>query len=65
MRAKAAQEVHLHRQSDATKVSLASNSSTAEVLKVCNDLIIQGTNDSNITFGVVPKLCADIILGQN
>ena len=61
-----AQEVHLHPQSDPTKVSLAPDSSITEVFeKVCSNLKIQGRGYSNITFGVVPKLCADIVLGQN
>ena len=47
---------------------MALGSSTAEKLgKVCSNLKIQGRDYSNIinTFEVVPKLCADIILGHN
>ena len=48
-----------------SQVSMASDELTAPVLgKVQNELELQGRKYPNVTFGVIPKLCADIVLGQ-
>ena len=48
------------------EVSMASNGLTAKVLgTVHSDMKVQGRDYKNIKFGVVPQLCADIILGQD
>ena len=48
------------------KVSMATNKLIANVLgQVITDVKVQGRTYFNISFGVVPLLCADVILGQN
>ena len=48
------------------KVSMATNKLSANLLgQVITDIKVQGRTYSNISFGVVPFLCADVILGQN
>lgn len=48
-----------------SKVVMASNELRAKVLgKLVAEIKVQGRNYSNVNFGVVPSLCADVILGQ-
>ena len=49
-----------------SQVSMASDELTAPVLgKVQSELELQRRKYPNVTFGVIPKLCADIVLGHN
>ena len=48
------------------KVSMATNKLSANVLgQAITDIKVLGRTYFNISFGVVPFLCADLILGQN
>ena len=48
------------------KLSTATNKLTTKVLdRVITDIKVQGRTYFNISFGVVPFLCGDVILGQN
>ena len=47
-----------------TEVSMASNLLTDKVLgTVRSNVKVQGRDYANLKFGVVPELCADVILG--
>ena len=53
-------------QGNSSKVSMASNAFSATVLgKVTSSLNIQGRTYPKLSFGVIPNLCADVILGQS
>ena len=48
------------------RVSMASDNLIAPVIgKVCCNLLLQGRDYPNITLSVMPRLCADVVLGQD
>ena len=49
-----------------SKVNMASSEWSATVLgRVTSDLDFQGRPYENLSFGVIPNLCADAVLGQS
>ena len=48
-----------------SRVSMASDRLIAPIFgKVCISLSVQGHQYPNVTLGVMPGLCADVVLGQ-
>ena len=63
---KVAKSVGLKPSGYKSQISMASDELTAPVLgKVQSELELQRRKYPNVTFGVIPKLCADIVLGHN
>ena len=59
-------DIGLRRHGKVSQVSMASSQLNAPVLgSVTTNLIIDGRVYNNLSFGVVPGLCSDIILGQD
>ena len=49
-----------------SRVCMASDQLIAPILgKVCTSLSVQGHEYTNVTLGVMPGLCADVVLGQD
>ena len=56
----------LHLEGKPSRVSMASDKLMAPTLgKVCISLKVQGCDSPNVMLGVMPGLCADVVLGQD